>query len=422
VALDVLLAVGFALFDTALTLAGASWWPAHPDGLAWTMLALQAVADLSLAFRRRAPILVIAILAGFTLVLSLLISPAGALTPAHAGTVWAPYGTVLAAYGPFYYRNRRTAFAAVGILTLIVARVWDPSATAITVGVFRTALGPLLALYFTARHEMVQALRDRADRAERERYLLAEQARAEERTRLAGEMHDVVTHRVSLMVLQAGALQITAPDEATRLAAEQLRAAGVQALDELRDLVGILRTVPDGNQAPEDDQAPTGAELAGLVAESTAVGTPAELVEAGDPALASPVVSRTVHRIVREALTNVRKHAPGARVQVRVSYGDSQVQVSVHNTPGTTEPASGLAETGSRLGIANLRQRIELVHGTLRAGSAPGGGFSLEATLPAYVPTVEPGTGGEPGPPSAGAGPATAACLATGSSAAERGA
>jgi signal transduction histidine kinase len=391
VALDVLLAAGFALLDTALTLAGASWWPAHPGGLAWTMLALQAAADMSLAFRRRAPILVIAILGAFTLVLSLLISPGGALTPAHSGTVWAPYGTVLAAYGPFYYRNRRTAFAAVGLLTLIVARVWDPSATAITIGVFRTALGPLLALYFTARHEVVQALRDRAERAERERFLLAEQARADERTRLAGEMHDVVTHRVSLMVLQAGALQVTAPDEATRKAADELRAAGVQALDELRDLVGILHT------GPEDDLAPAAGALAPLAAESTAVGAPTELTQEGDPALASPVVSRTVYRIVREALTNVRKHAPGASVQVRVSYADTQVRVSVHNSPAALPRASGLAETGSGLGIANLRQRIELVHGTLLAGPAPDGGFRLEATLPAYVPTVESGTRGESG-------------------------
>src|SRR6185437_1904502 len=169
-------------------------------------------------------------------------------------------------------------FAAVGTLTLIVAEVWAPSAAVITVGVLRTAVGPLLALYFTARHEVLQALPERAERAEREQHLLAEQARAEERARLAGEMHDVVTHRVSLMVLQAGALSVTAADEATRQAAEELRTAGVQALDELRDLVGILRT------APEDDQDPATSGLAELVAESTAVGTPAELVEQGDPA------------------------------------------------------------------------------------------------------------------------------------------
>src|SRR5215469_9741642 len=338
VALDVGLAGFFIVLDTTATLGGISWWPVHPDKLAWTMLVLQALADASLVARRRAPMLVIAILTGYTLALSLLITPAGALTPANWGNVWAPFGTVLAAYGPFYYcKDRRTAFAAVGIMTLVAARIWDPSISVITIAVLRTAVGPLLALYFTARHEMLQALRDRADRAEQERYLLAEQARAEERARLAGEMHDVVTHRVSLMVLQAGALSITATDEATRRAAEELRAAGCQALDELRDLVGILHASPDG------DQAPSTAGLAALVAESTAVGTPAELVELGDPALASPVVGRTVYRIVREALTNVRKHAPGAQVIVEISYGESEVGVTVTNTRAPARPGAGAA-------------------------------------------------------------------------------
>ena len=384
-AADVLLAVFFVLLDTGATLAGASWWPAHPGTLAWAMLAVQGLADLSLAARRRAPMIVIAILAAFTLAISLLISPAGALTPAHAGNVWAPFGTVLAAYGLCYYRrDRLTAFAAVAVLTAIVARVWEPSAIVITVGVLRTMAGPLLALYFGARHAMVQALTERAERAERERYLLAEQARADERVRLAGEMHDVVTHRVSLMVLQAGALGITATDEATRRAAEELRAAGCQALEELRDLVGILRAAPDGDQMPAISGLPA------LIAESTAVGTPAELVQDGDPALASPVVARTAYRIVREALTNVRKHAPGAQVLVQVSYCESQVRLSVRNAPVASTPGSDLAATGSGLGLASLRQRIELVHGTLRAGPAPDGGFCLEATLPAYVPTAEP--------------------------------
>jgi signal transduction histidine kinase len=196
-------------------------------------------------------------------------------------------------------------------------------------------------------------------------------------------MHDVVTHRVSLMVLQAGALRLTAKDEVTRQAAEDLRAAGCQALDELRDLVGILRTAPDGEEAPSTSS------LATLVAESTAAGIPAELIEDGDPALASPVVGRTAYRIVREALTNTRKHAPGARVIVRVSYDESQVRVCVRNTAPTSQPSRALADTGSGLGIASLQQRIELVHGTLHVGRAPDGGFSVAATLPAYVPTAE---------------------------------
>jgi signal transduction histidine kinase len=383
-ALDVLLAACFVLVDTVSTLAGTSWWPAHPGPLAWTMLAVQGLADAALVFRRQAPVLVIAILAGFTVVVSLLISPAGLITPEHAANVWAPYGTVLAAYGPFHYRrDRRVAFAAVGTLTLIVARVWEPSTSVLTTGVLRTAVGPLLALYFTARHEVLQGLRDRAERAEQQRHMLAEQARAEERARLAGEMHDVVTHRVSLMVLQAGALSITAKDEATRQAAEELRAAGCQALDELRDLVGILRTEPDS------DQAPSTPELPALIAESTAVGTPAELVEDGDPGLASPVVGRTAYRIVREALTNARKHAPGAPVLVQIGYRESQVTVAVSNGPATRSAGRELSATGSGFGLTSLRQRIELIHGTLRAGPTPDGGFRLEVVLPAYIPTAE---------------------------------
>ncbi len=261
VAFDVALAVFFVLLDTVLTLTGASWWPVHPDPLAWTLLAVQAAACASLAVRRRAPITVMYILAAFTLAVTLLIYPAGALTPANPGNVWAPIATVVAAYGIFYVRDRRAALIAVGILSVIAARPWQPVATVIVIGLLRTAVGPLLGLYFSARRRLVQALRERAERAEREQHLLAEQARAEERARLAGEMHDVVTHRVSLMVLQAGALRMTAKDEATRQAAEDLRAAGCQALDELRDLVGILRAAPEG------DEAPSAADFAALVAE-----------------------------------------------------------------------------------------------------------------------------------------------------------
>ena len=385
-AVDAGLAAFLVLLDTVLTLSGASWWPAHPDSLAWALLAVQAVCCASLAVRRRAPITVMYILAAFTLAVTLLIYPAGALTPVNSGNIWAPVSSIVAAYGIFYARDRRAALIAVGILSVIAARPWQPVATVIALGLLRTAVGPLLGLYISARRRLVQALRDRAERAEREQHLLAEQARAEERARLAGEMHDVVTHRVSLMVLQAGALRMTAKDEATRQAAEELRAAGCQALDELRDLVGILRAAPDG------DEAPSAADFAALVAESTAVGTPVQLIEDGDPALASPVVSRIAYRVVREALTNVRKHAPGAPVTVRVGYAPAHLRLSVRNGP----PASGngqagreLAGTGSGLGLANLRQRIEVVHGTLRAGPEPDGGFGVEVVLPAYVPTAE---------------------------------
>lgn len=232
-----------------------------------------------------------------------------------------------AAYGPlFYQQNRRTAYFTLAAFTLVVMRPWEPSVTSMTIGLLRIAVGPLPALYFDTRRRLMHALVERAERAERERHPLAEPARAEERARLAGEMHDVVTHRVSLMVLQAGALKMTAWDEATRRATEELCAAGCQALEELRDLGGILRTAPEGGQTPS-------VAVADLVAESVVVGIPTELIEEGDSGLASPVVGRTAHRVLREALTHVRKHAPGARVRVRVEYDNAHVRLTVRNTP-----------------------------------------------------------------------------------------
>jgi signal transduction histidine kinase len=398
VLVDVAIAVFFVVLDTVVTLVGWSWWPADPDGLAWVLLAAQGLTDLSLVARRRAPIAVVGIFAAFTLAVTLLISPLQALQPANPGNIWAPLGAVVASYAPVYLADNRrrviAAFAAIAVLAIITARPWQPSATVIIVGPLRIMLGPLVAIYVVTRRRLVRALTERAERAEREQQLLAEQARAEERARLAGEMHDVVTHRVSLMVLQAGALRVTAPDEPTRKAAEELRAAGCRALDELRDLVGVLRTTSDGDRTPQEAH-PSTAELAMLAAESTAVGLPTELVEDGDPQLASPVVGRTVYRIVQEALTNARKHAPGARVSVQVRYDPANVRVTIRNTPPTQPADAGLVGTGSGMGLVALRKRIELVGGTLRADPDPDGGFLVEATLPSYVPTAAsvPGPG-----------------------------
>ncbi len=384
-AVDVVIAVAVTALDTVLTLAGQTWWPHEPDALAWFLLGVQALACLTLVARRRAPLAVLVVLGVFTLLVTVLIEPAGVLTPMASDTLWAPLATVVAAYGPVYYRqDRRVAVAVLAAVTLVIIRPWDPSAVVITIGLLRTAVGPLLALYFDARRRLVRALTERAERAEREQHLLAEQARAEERARLAGEMHDVVTHRISLMVLQAGALRMTAPDDATRQAADELRAAGTQALDELRDLVGILRTAPGG------DESPSIPAIEELIDESNAVGVPAELIETGDRSLASPVVGRTAYRVVREALTNVRKHAPGARVTVRLEYSDTHVRLTVHNTAPTAPPSPELASRGSGLGLRHLRQRIELIHGTLRAGDTPDGGFQVDVELPAYVPTADP--------------------------------
>jgi signal transduction histidine kinase len=259
-----------------------------------------------------------------------------------------------------------------------------------------TVGGALLGMYAGARRRLLQALVDRAERAEREQHLVAQQARVEERVRLAAAMHDVVTHRVSLMVVQAGGLKVTSHDGAVRAAAEDLRVAGCQALAELRDLVGLLRDgsvgglvsdalVSDGGRGVATQ--PSAPPIDALAAESRAAGVEIELTEEGDRSLVSPVVGRTVHRIVQEALTNARKHAPGARVRVRLRYRPEGVRVCVHNTAPTAPVDDLLVAAGSGTGLYGLRQRVELVHGTLVTGPDAEGGFQVKAELPTFVST-----------------------------------
>jgi signal transduction histidine kinase len=246
------------------------------------------------------------------------------------------------------------------------------------------ALATLAGLYVGTRREAIAGATERAERAEREQELLAEQARADERTRLAGEMHDVVTHRVNLMVLQAGALGVQSDDPAVRAAAEDLRRAGVAALGELRDLVGVLRAGRTAGSV-EGVAEPTGG-LDELVAESRAVGATVVLDVEGDPDGPAPTVRRTLHRVVQEALTNARKHAPGAPVTVHVRYGADEVVAAVSH-PAADGPGD-LAGTGGGVGLDGLRRRVAMVSGTLHAAPTPDGGFRVDVVLPAFVPTA----------------------------------
>jgi signal transduction histidine kinase len=279
-------------------------------------------------------------------------------------------------------------WALIAFLTLVAVRPWQPYPAVVAIGLLSTAGPTIIGLYAAARRRLFSAMAERAERAEREQHLLAAQARADERARLAGEMHDVVTHRVSLMVLQAGALRVTAPDEPTRRAAEDLRRAGCLALDELRDLLGVLRTGPARGPAAEPRDEPVSLpDLSSLIAESASAGVPVELVETGNPLPTSAAVGRTAYRIAQEALTNVRKHAPGASVRLHVRYDADRIRLTVRNTAPTGGSDAQLAASGSGGGLLGLRQRVELVSGTLDAGPLPGGGFHLDATLPAYVPS-----------------------------------
>ncbi|TPQ17334.1 two-component sensor histidine kinase [Streptomyces sporangiiformans] len=358
----------------------------------WVGLGLQMVVTLALMARRTRPVAVLgaSTAAAVLMSLSVWLAPGLLMTSVDGAGMWVPLAAPFAAYSALVYAGRmRMSLVLTGALVTVAARPWELSFAVTASGLVLMAVPALLGMYVAARRGLIAALTERAERAEREQYLLAEQARAEERVRLAGEMHDVVTHQVSLMVLQAGALRVTAQDERVRGAAEELRAAGCQALEELRDLVGVLRSpesavrIAGGLCGGEETMNEVAWGLAGLVEESRSVGVDVRLRESGDCSGLSVVAARTAYRLVQEALTNVRKHAPGSSVVVEARYEVDRVRLWVRNTAPTEPLDTELASSGSGSGLKGLRQRVELVGGTFEFGPRPDGGFQVDSVLPA---------------------------------------
>jgi signal transduction histidine kinase len=233
-------------------------------------------------------------------------------------------------------------------------------------------------MWISARRKVVAGLRERADRLEREQAVLAERARVEERTRIARDMHDVVAHQVSLMVLRAGALEINAPDEKTAAEAELIRTTGKEALTQLRAVLGILR---HGGREPETFQPqPTLADIDALLDQSRSIGVPIERRDEGTVSELHAVVEHTAYRVVQEALTNIHKHAGLVPTQVVLRRLPSALEVTVNNVV----PHDCVAEmSGSGLGLISLRERVELLGGEFTARPDEDGGFTVSARLPA---------------------------------------
>jgi signal transduction histidine kinase len=233
---------------------------------------------------------------------------------------------------------------------------------------------PVLAgMYLASRRDLVASLEERARRNEREERLRIDQARAEERAQIARDMHDVVTHRVSLMVLHATALE-SAEGRGAATIAGQIQTIGRTALEELRTLVGVLR---DGAAAPLRPQ-PGIPDLPELVDASRALGLAVELsIEDG---LRGPsLVEHAVYRVVQEALTNVHRHAPAARTAVEVASGGGGVRLAVRNGAGAGEAVEA---PGGGHGLLGIGERVRLVGGALRTHRLPGGGFEVVAWMP----------------------------------------
>ncbi|GAA3113928.1 sensor histidine kinase [Streptosporangium carneum] len=379
VTLLVVAAAVFAALDLALYRAGQRTSGAYGPAAG---LAAALLVDLCLPFAHRFPRAVAAV--------TIAVSAAVALARAVAPGLLSPQGPPLPGAVPMctpvvvwflaHRLSRRDALAGTAALAVLAAHPWTPGWQAVGSGLSATVLPAVLGLYVRARADLVASLRERAETAERERHLLAEHAKAAERERLAAEMHDVVTHHVTEIVLAAGALKISAPDTAVRSAAEQIREAGARTLTELRDLIGVLSR---GDQAPPRQTA----EPADLADAVRSTGEPVALHVSGDPAGISPAVARAARRVLQESLTNARKHAPGARVEVDIGYGRDSVSVAVRNDRPARPADPSLAASGSGLGLDGLRRRVTLLGGSFTAGPHPGGGFAVSATLPAAVPT-----------------------------------
>ncbi|MFE0417288.1 sensor histidine kinase [Streptomyces tendae] len=235
------------------------------------------------------------------------------------------------------------------------------------------------------RRPLVSLLRERNAYLEQARALTAEAARTEERNRIAGEMHDLLGHRLSLISVHAGALELAAARQAPALAGqtELLRTTAGTAMEELREILGVLRHADmagSGDERPGDERG-TREDIAALVTESRRAGSAVELDwSLPDGAELEPRTRQAIHRVVREGLTNVLKHAAGAPTWVQVASVGGGIEVSVTNAP---PPVAGPSRGGSHSGLAGCQERVGLLGGTFEAGALVNGGFRVAARLPA---------------------------------------
>lgn len=232
------------------------------------------------------------------------------------------------------------------------------------------------------RRNYIGSLRERAEQLEREKAAEAAVAASTERTRIAREIHDIVSHSLSVVVVMSdGAARTvdTAPEEA-KTAMEGVREAGRTALADMRRMLGVLRDGEPGSHAPQ----PGIAQLESLVADSVSAGLPVSFSVDGEPGLVKipESVDLTVFRIVQEALTNVRRHAGPdvTRVDVQIHHRPDAIDVSI------TDDGHGPADPGNAAspghGLVGMRERVAAHGGTLRTGARPSGGFEVVATVP----------------------------------------
>ena len=370
--------VALALVILAFLEIGNGVFPG-PVGVA---AAVQLALILPVAFRRVAPLRAIAFSAA--VFLPYVIAYGGGNSAAGSATL------LLLIYSVGRHAKGRGLLVGTALALLILVeelagagRLLSASDWAYLLVVFGGAL--VLGVALRVQTERSIALAVATDRARREQEETARAAVHEERARIARELHDVVAHNVGLIVLQAGgARSVLATDpERARTAIRQVEETGRQTLTEMRHLVGILRE----DEGEERQPLPRLDRLPVLIDEARAGGLTVDLAVEG-PVVELPAgLELAAYRLIQEALTNVRQHAPTSHVEVRLGYEPDRLQIEVIDDGGPSGTAAATArdaaDPGS--GLIGMRERVQVYGGRMQTGAMPGGGFRVEATLPLSV-------------------------------------
>jgi signal transduction histidine kinase len=356
-AFDVVVAVALAVVGTLDALRSGSWPQPY-----MASAALVAFSALCLAWRRRRPLLAYAGTMGALAVIAVGLGH----VEAGSGIIIAFIATyTVAAYGD------NLAYAiAVGLIFAVSTGVGQAPEEAVWDAAFSVVA---LALPFVAG-VTVRSLGRRTATLETEQTLAAANAAEEERRRIARELHDIISHGLGLVVLQAGVADQVLdrdPDRA-RQALAQIRQTGQEAIGELSTLVGLIREDP-----PTSDPQPTLADIARLVESTRAAGLEVQLHTQGPARPLPAAVGLNAYRVVQEGLTNALKHAGHAKVNVLLHYLPSNLEIEIVDDGHAAQRGSG-----GRHGLPGLRERVAVFGGRFEAGSQPAGGWRIRASFP----------------------------------------